>query len=135
MFLRTSNPAAPYIVFCAPAPADPAILRTAFEGMPAGQCRGGYPPLLKPFVKATHDHPLGYSAHGFTVNGKLLRNTAPKPVSRQGLPLTHYPFGVYTSGLWPVSVDSPDSYDARYFGPIDPAIIRFHAIALAEFRK
>jgi type IV secretory pathway protease TraF len=130
LFFRTTDAHAPYIAFCAPESADPAVLRAAFAQLPHGDCPGGRSPLLKPFIEATMDHPVTLGPNGFTFDGKLLPNTAPKPLSRLGSRLTHYPFGRYHFGIWPISIDSPDSYDARYFGPIPPSAIRYRAIAV-----
>jgi len=43
------------------------------------------------------------------------------------MPLEHYPFGVYTNGIWAVSDFNANSYDSRYFGPLAPDAIRFDA--------
>jgi type IV secretory pathway protease TraF len=130
LFFRTIDAHAPYIAFCAPESADPAVLRAAFAQLPHGDCLGGRPPLLKPFIEATMDQPVALGPDGFRFDGKLLPNTAPKPVSRFGTRLTHYPFGRYHYGIWPISTESADSYDARYFGPIPPSAIRYRAIAV-----
>jgi type IV secretory pathway protease TraF len=51
----------------------------------------------------------------------------PKPYSKTGQTLVHYPFGSYTSGLWAISNYNRDSYDSRYFGPVSTDAIRFYA--------
>ena len=130
LFFRTADAHAPYIAFCAPAAADSALLQAAFAQLPHGDCPGGRPPLLKPFIEASAAHPLIFDAKGFTFDNRLLPNTAPKPMSRFGTRLTHYPFGRYSSGIWPISTDSRDSYDARYFGPIAFTAIRYRATAV-----
>jgi type IV secretory pathway protease TraF len=84
-------------------------------------------PIMKPLIYASPGRSLTYDAHGFSFNGKLLRNTAPKPQSRIGASLEHYPFGVYTNGTWAVSDFNANSYDSRYFGPVAPDAIRFYA--------
>ena len=60
------------------------------------------------------------------MDGQLLANTVPKPYSQTGEPLSHYPFGRYTSGLWAVSTFNRNSYDSRYFGPIEPSTVLYH---------
>jgi conjugative transfer signal peptidase TraF len=125
--LRTSDPIAQYAVFCAPLTVNADILKASVADMTQGHCPGNMMPLLKPIVEASPEHPLELDANGISIDSKALPNTAPKSASKQGIPLVHYPFGVYTSGLWPISTATPDSYDARYFGPITSADILYRA--------
>jgi len=95
--------------------------------LPNGNCPGGVAPILKPHFAASPEQPISLTSEGFVIGGKLLPNTAPKPRSRTGAALTHYPFGLYTNGVWAISTFNPDSFDSRYFGPLDPKAIQFHA--------
>lgn len=116
-----------YIVFCLPE----AVLVTAQHNgleLSSGSCPGRISPILKPAVRATPEHPVILTLGGFLIDGRLLRNTAPKTRSRSGFALTHYPFGSYQSGLWAISDFSRDSFDSRYFGPVDPSCVRSHAV-------
>ncbi|MBV8114271.1 MAG: S26 family signal peptidase, partial [Silvibacterium sp.] len=92
-----------------------------------GDCPTGVAPILKPVFRASAGDPIVYSEEGFFVHGALLPNTAPKKRSRTGAPLTHYPFGEYRSGLWAISDYNRDSFDSRYFGPVDSSAVRFYA--------
>ncbi|HTU48408.1 MAG TPA: hypothetical protein VMF91_25330 [Bryobacteraceae bacterium] len=115
-----------YAGFCLPSATARAALHAGLEITP-GPCPGGLAPVMKPVICPSPEHPLIYDARGFSFAGKLLRNTAPKARSRTGMPLEHYPFGVYTNGIWAVSDFNANSYDSRYFGPLAPDAIRFDA--------
>lgn len=98
-----------------------------------GSCAGGFEPILKPIFQATETRPIRYDQDGFSINGKLLPNTAPKSRSKTGALLAHAPFGNYRSGLWAISDFNASSFDSRYFGPVDPATIQFHAKPVLTF--
>ncbi|MDQ2842879.1 MAG: hypothetical protein M3Y72_17935 [Acidobacteriota bacterium] len=99
----------------------------------SGTCPGGVEPILKPVFVATPAHPIAFGQDGFSLDGKLLPNTAPKPRSKTGVPLAHVPFGLYETGLWAISDFSPSSFDSRYFGPVEPGSILFHAQPFLTF--
>jgi conjugative transfer signal peptidase TraF len=115
-----------YAAFCLPSAAAERALQAGLQAAP-GECPGGLSPILKPMILASAEHPISLTERGFFVDGKLLVNTAPKSQSRTGAALGHYPFGVYTNGFWAVSDFNPNSYDSRYFGPVEPDAIRFYA--------
>lgn len=117
---------AQYAGFCLPVATANAALAAGLDAS-AGGCPAGLAPLLKPLLSASREHPLALTDRGFSVDQRLLPNTAPKLRSRTGAPLAHYPFGVYTSGLWALSTFNPNSFDSRYFGPVAPETIRFYA--------
>ena len=52
--------------------------------IPSGECPSGVEPLLKPLYQARPDAPIAFTARGFEVHGRLLRNTAPKSFSSKG---------------------------------------------------
>jgi conjugative transfer signal peptidase TraF len=117
---------APYVGFCLP---SDVLEQARFAGLQLdhGRCPGDVQPVLKPLYVATPEHPLRLDEHGFVLDGNTLFNTAPKSYSKTGATLQHYPYGVFTSGVWAISTYNPDSFDSRYFGPLDPASIRFRA--------
>jgi conjugative transfer signal peptidase TraF len=123
---NSANRAMSYAGFCLPRATAKAAIQAGLEVVP-GDCADGLAPVLKPVVRPSPQHPLIYDARGFSFNGKLLPNTAPKAQSRIGVPLEHYAFGAYTSGIWAVSDFNTNSYDSRYFGPVAPDAIRFYA--------
>jgi len=98
-----------------------------------GTCPGGFEPILKPVFQATETSPIRYGPAGFSVEGKLLPNTAPKSRSRIGAPLAHAPFGIYRNGLWAISAFNSSSFDSRYFGSVDPGSVQFHAKPFLTF--
>ncbi|HEX3682127.1 MAG TPA: hypothetical protein VHU83_06245 [Bryobacteraceae bacterium] len=120
------NRALEYAGFCLPSAVANVALQAGLEVVP-GACPDGLAPVLKPVICPYPEHRLIYDARGFSFDGNLLRNTAPKARSRTGMPLEHYPFGVYTNGIWAVSDFNANSYDSRYFGPVAPDSIRFYA--------
>jgi conjugative transfer signal peptidase TraF len=84
------------------------------------------------FIPCAHPHPLikkVIAVPGDTVilrktfiavNGQyFLFNTL--YFDSEGNPISHYPFGKYekTIGYWLIGSDAPNSWDSRYFGPID----------------
>jgi conjugative transfer signal peptidase TraF len=126
LYRETHAPNAGYIGFCL----TPDVLgRAHLAGLmiDPGDCPGNVQPVLKPLYVATPEHPLRLDEHGFVLDGNTLFNTAPKAYSQTGVALQHYPFGVFTGGVWAISTFNPDSFDSRYFGPLDPASIRFRA--------
>jgi len=91
-----------------------------------GVCPDGAAPLLKPVIGKAGDEILLSSA-GIAVNGKLLSHSAPLDHDSDGRPLTHWPFGRYTTApetLWVTSSYNPRSYDSRYLGPIRESAVR-----------
>ena len=93
-----------------------------------GICPDGAAPILKPVVAKAGDI-VEVSSNGITVNGSLLRNTAPRTTDSRGRPLTHWPFGRYdvpAGFVWVASEYNPLSFDSRYYGPIQISHIRHH---------
>ena len=121
---------APYAGFCL----SEATLRTALTAgleLGRGECADGYQPVLKTVYEATPQAPITLDAEGFAVGNHRIPNTQPKAFSKKGKPLTHYPFGSYTAGLWAISSYNRDSFDSRYFGPVSQ--LRFYAKPLLVF--
>ena len=88
--------------------------------VPTGSCEDGSAPVGK-VVAATAGDTVEISTHGVSVNGRLLRNSAPLRYDSKGrgLPvLTVAPRVVPPAEIWLVSTYSPQSFDSRYFGPI-----------------
>jgi conjugative transfer signal peptidase TraF len=92
----------------------------------AGACPDGAAPLLKPMVAREGDV-VELSDAGISVNGTLLKNTAPLKADGKGRLLTAWKFGTYRVApgqVWVASTYHRGSYDSRYFGPIFIASIR-----------
>ena len=123
---------APYAGFCL----SQATLRTALAAgleLGRGECANGYQPVLKTVYEASPASPVVFDEGGFAVGERRIPNTRPKAFSRTGKPLTHYPFGTYTAGLWAISSYNRDSFDSRYFGPVSQESLRFYAKPLLVF--
>ncbi len=110
--------------FCPPEPLSRLSVVRQYRNR--GNCPDGDNPLMKPIVAGPGDVVV-LSESGLKVNGKLLRNSAPRSQDSNARPLPHYPFGTYrvSSGtVWVASSYHPLSFDSRYFGPIQTSVIR-----------
>jgi type IV secretory pathway protease TraF len=88
---------------------------------------------LKRLYYASNQHPIELSERGFRVDGRPLANTAPKEKSSKGRSLNHFAFGLYTQGLWVISDYNANSFDSRYFGPIQAEEILYYAAPVWVF--
>ena len=132
LYREASERAGSYAAICLPTETVQQAIHAGLTIDP-GTCPGGFEPILKPVFQATETRPIRYDQGGFSVDGRLLPNTAPKYRSRIGSPLAHAPFGIYRSGLWAISVFNSSSFDSRYFGPVDPGSIQFRAKPFLTF--
>jgi conjugative transfer signal peptidase TraF len=110
---------APYVFFC-PDRRWPSMLGEPNYRDPMRTCPDGFSPLIKPVVAWPGDL-VSVSAEGISVNGRLLKNSAPINRDSKGKQLRPFVPGEYRVGpkeLWVVSSFSPRSFDSRYFGPI-----------------
>lgn len=101
-------------------PSDIATFARRRGYVPTGSCEDGSAPVGK-VVAATAGDTVEISTRGVSVNGRLLRNSAPlrHDSKGRGLPvLTVAPQVVPPAEIWLVSPYSPQSFDSRYFGPI-----------------
>lgn len=124
LYLTTPTADARMVEFC---PAEPFATLAIKRGYrDPGTCRDGAAPLLKPVVAETGDV-VEVSPRGITVNGTLLRSTAPLAKDTKGRRLESWPAGRYVVAegtLWVASSYHPRSFDSRYFGPIPTTAIR-----------
>jgi conjugative transfer signal peptidase TraF len=110
---------APYVFFC-PDRRWPTMRSEPNYRDPMRTCPDGFSPLIKPVVAWPGDI-VSVSADGISVNGCLLKNSAPIERDSKGQQLHSFTAGEYRVGpkeLWVVSSFSPRSFDSRYFGPI-----------------
>lgn len=100
-----------YVQFCAP------ISTAALPD--GGDCLDGKLPLLKKVVAVGGDR-VDVDAHGVRINGVQLPDSAPKRLGRDGtrLPSAAGKWVLDSGQVW-VAGEHPDSFDSRYFGPID----------------
>jgi conjugative transfer signal peptidase TraF len=124
LYQVTSSPDAALVEFC---PAEPfASLANARGYRQAGTCPDGGSPLMKPVVARAGDS-VDVSERGVSVNGKTILNSAPLLKDTAGRPLAPWPLGTYAvqpGTVWVVSDYHPRSFDSRYFGPVQEALIR-----------
>ncbi len=110
---------APYVFFCPDRrwPQCGASQTTAIPCAPARMdSRRSSSPLWPGPAILSRFRPAGIS-----VNGRLLKNSAPIERDSKGQQLRPFSAGEYRVGpneLWVVSTFSPRSFDSRYFGPI-----------------
>ena len=132
LYREASQRAGSYAAICLPTETVQHAIHAGLA-IEHGTCPGGFEPILKPVFQATETSPIRYDQNGFSIDGRLLPNTAPKSRSRIGAPLAHAPFGIYRRGLWAISAFNPSSFDSRYFGPVNPALIQFRAKPFLTF--
>jgi conjugative transfer signal peptidase TraF len=124
LYRVTADQRSPLVEFC---PAEPYASVAATRGYRgAGSCPDGGEPLMKPLVAKTGDE-VTLSRDGISVNGTLLRNTAPMSTDKRGRPVMSWAFGrhvVTTGEVWVASSYNARSFDSRYFGPVRTADIR-----------
>ncbi len=125
-YWENSGRSGPYVGICLGEETLRPALRSGLV-IGKGDCPGGLAPILKPLFHASKEQPIVFSEDGFQVNGRWLPNTRPKAVSKEGIALTHAPFGVYTDGDFAISAYNANSWDSRYFGPVDQRTILFYA--------
>src|SRR5674476_251288 len=103
------------IVFCPP-------VDHRFEFMPAGSCPHGEAPYMKEVVAGLGDL-VTVTKEAVTINGKPLASSA--SIQRPELP---HALGVRRLGvgqLWVYGSGSPEnSFDSRYFGPMQQETVR-----------
>jgi conjugative transfer signal peptidase TraF len=110
---------ATYVFFC-PDRRWPSMRGEPNYRDPMRTCPDGLSPLIKPVVAWPGDL-VSVSANGISVNGQMLKNSAPIERDSKGQQLHTFAAGEYRVGpkeLWVVSSFSPRSFDSRYFGPI-----------------
>jgi conjugative transfer signal peptidase TraF len=130
LYVTARDSAANLVEFC---PAEPFATFGIVRGYRhPGNCRDGAAPLLKPIVAKAGDV-IELSAAGISVDGVLLRNTAPLSKDTKGRPLEAWPYGRYVvmpETVWVASSYHPRSFDSRYFGPVSTSAIRDRLKAL-----
>ena len=107
------------VVVCLPLDAAELARERGYLG--PGSCPGGVRGIGK-IVLATGGDIVEHREEGIWVNWRPIANsrTLPRDSRRRALP--HYPWGDYVlkaRELWLFSPYRPNSYDSRYFGPVD----------------
>ncbi|MCY0386745.1 conjugative transfer signal peptidase TraF [Robbsia sp. Bb-Pol-6] len=106
-----------YVAFCPPP--DPLLDTARARGyIGSGFCPGGYSYMMKTISAAKGDT-VSVTSQGVTVNGELLRGSAPLAFDAIGRPLPRLHVARRTLGdadLLLMAERSATSFDARYFG-------------------
>lgn len=92
----------------------------------AGNCAGGYEPLVKPVAAVAGDL-VTVTPQGVVVDGQPVENTAPLVRDSAGRPLRPVPTGAYpvmAGQVWLLSGHDRRSFDSRYFGPVPAANVQ-----------
>lgn len=106
------------ILFCAPA--SVAELGLERQYIRSGHCPGGAGPLIKR-VAATGPAAISITDTGVTVDGAVLRGTAPAAADGAGRPLQRFrtdAFDLQPGMIWTVGWCPSASWDSRYWGPV-----------------
>src|ERR1700760_1219520 len=90
LYKETTDLHATLIEFCPQEPYGSFAAGREYRSL--GNCPDGAAPLMKPVVAKAGDT-VDVSDRGITVNGVLLRNTAPKSKDSRGRPMQPWPFG------------------------------------------
>ena len=108
-------------------PETPPIREAAARGyLPAGNCSGGYEPLVKPVAAVAGDL-VTVRPQGIAVDGEPVEHTTQLVQDSVGRPLRPVPAGTYPvlpGQIWLLSGHDPRSFDSRYFGPVPTANVR-----------
>lgn len=105
-----------YFQFC-----PPVVVAALPDARPGEPSCSGKVPLIKRVVAVAGDRVVVDGA-GVSINGTKLPNSTPKRFARDGSPLPSA-VGVHALGLgqaWVVG-EHLDSFDSRYFGPVNTA--------------
>lgn len=109
-------------------PAVPVVRTMLQQGYLAyGKCDGSVAPLLKTVAALPGDHVTLLRGSLAQVNGVPVPNTIARPS------LSAWPDGEYTvqpNQLWIFSSYNANSFDSRYFGPVDFSAVRGEASPL-----
>lgn len=112
------------VLFCPPV--EPFFIRAQERGyIGHGLCKGGFEPLLKQVVAVQGDGVLIADA-GILVNHFLVPSSRLKISDSKGRPLGKSllrPGVLATGELLLLGINSPDSFDARYFGLVDQRLV------------
>lgn len=128
-----------YVVVCAPPLAARLALQRGYLGLDPRErgCAGNADPILKRVYGVAGDR-YTVQAYGVSVNGAVVRNTAPLRQDDKGRPLWDGQMREATlkpHQVLALSAYNPASYDSRYFGPLDErrVLARVHPVLTTPF--
>lgn len=111
-----------YVVFCLDEERGRAGYAAGYLGR--GACPGGVSAVIKPIVGVAGDI-VEVTREGVCVNGKHIPASVPLLHNRHGERLSFYAgrHVVPLNAVWVLSTSSPQSWDSRYYGPIQTSQI------------
>ena len=120
------------ILFCPP---DTEVFRWArSQGiLSPGRCPGDYTPLLKEVVGLPGDL-VEYVDDGYSVNGRRVANSKIQPLDLGFKPAFYSHLVVPDGYVWLMSSYSAQSFDSRYFGPVETSHLQRIVKPLFIFR-
>jgi conjugative transfer signal peptidase TraF len=121
VYLEISDPIRKnsYVIFCPP-PSDLFDVVKERRYIRPGFCKNGYGYMMKK-VAATEGDLISINDEGVYVNKKCVPNSKPIAVDENNRSLPHYRMSNYRLKKSEALLlgETPISFDARYFGPID----------------
>lgn len=120
---------------CLPPDSGAAQLAIERDYLPAGQCPGGFAPLLKQLVAIPGDV-ITLTDDQVSINDVLLRGSRALSEDSAGRPLVPYPRGTYRvppNEYWLFAVNLPQSFDSRYFGPVPKSSVLTSLLPVVTF--
>ena len=126
-----------YVAACMP-PDTPAAQVAMQRGyLPQGQCPGGFAPLLKE-VAALPGGTVLLTDEAVSSNGIPLSNSRTQRTDSLGRPLPSFPRGSYhvlPGQYWLFATSHPNSFDSRYFGPVEESSIVASLVPVLTFER
>jgi conjugative transfer signal peptidase TraF len=124
-----------YIAACIP-PDTPAAKAAIERGyIPPGQCPGGLAPLLKR-VAALPGDSVYLTDEAVYINGSPLPNSRTQAVDSKKRSIPPFPRGNYRvlpGQCWLFATTHPNSFDSRYFGPVQESSVVNSLLPVATF--
>jgi conjugative transfer signal peptidase TraF len=114
-----------YVMFCPP---QVQVFKQAMERgyIGSGMCPGGYGYMMKRVFGATNDR-IDVGRDGLRVNGMLLDRSIPLVADGSARPMPRYQADSYVLSEYQLLLMgdlNPNSFDGRYFGPIQRGQVR-----------
>ena len=122
-----------YVAACLPPETGAAQLAIERGYLPAGQCPGGFAPLLKQIAAIPGDT-VTLTDDEVWINGASLPDSQTLSYDSAGRPLVPYPRGTYRvppGEYWLFATNLPQSFDSRYFGPVPESSILTSLVPVA----
>lgn len=107
-----------------------ALDRGYIQSSPYSECALGAPPVGKLALGLPGDL-LDVEPGAVTINGRRFANSATATCDSLGRPLVHVRWGLHhvnAGEVWLFGFNDPRSWDARYYGPLPLAAIRWAAV-------